>query len=297
MYSELDKYSYFYPQKSDELLNISYGNRLEKLGVTVLMTFVWRSTIIWPDTSVLYLCVLLNYHLNPFSLMQQVSHVREQEVLNQQAYMLFYVRDRKGIVPRKPVDIVKKENMKVNVNGNGNSTASNQVLKEVPNGLVENKSCGESSLTAETQKNMSNVDSSRVSFTKDGQVQQKSCPSLAESLMQNKKPVSEPSSKEQQQKESREGPSVASSELECSLSLDHSRKEYCLPNSMKSLVASAGDNIDKNGISKVVEKKSLSSAPAFNNPQTSVVHCTDGTSQSHKVNNFKYLECIKVVLF
>ncbi|KAL9326087.1 hypothetical protein ACSQ67_006732 [Phaseolus vulgaris] len=54
----------------------------------------------------------------------RVSHVSEREVLNQQAYMLFYVRDRKSIVPRKPVDIAKKENVKSNVNGNKESSTS-----------------------------------------------------------------------------------------------------------------------------------------------------------------------------
>ena len=80
-------------------------------------------------------------------LIQQVGHVSEREVLNQQAYMLFYVRDRKNIVPKKPVDIAQKENMKANVNANKAALNSNQALKKelIPTGqaetLLSNASC------------------------------------------------------------------------------------------------------------------------------------------------------------
>ncbi|KAF1887570.1 hypothetical protein Lal_00040624 [Lupinus albus] len=135
----------------------------------------------------------------------RVSHVSEREVLNQQAYMLFYVRDRKGIVPRKPIDIAKQENMNLNVNANRDSSTSNQVLKEVTNGPMENKSC---SIT-ESQKNMSNVYSTRVSFTKDAIVQQKNNLILPESLMQSEKLVSGLSPQLQPQKGSQEGSSLS----------------------------------------------------------------------------------------
>ncbi|OIW19497.1 hypothetical protein TanjilG_06952 [Lupinus angustifolius] len=138
----------------------------------------------------------------------RVSHVSEREVLNQQAYMLFYVRDRKGIVPRKPVDIAKQENMKLNVNANRDSSTSNQVLKEVTNGPMENKSC-ESCLITEPQKNMSNVGSTRVPFMKDAIVQQKNNLILPESLVQSEKLVSGLSSQLQPQKGSQEGSSLS----------------------------------------------------------------------------------------
>ncbi|RYR25725.1 hypothetical protein Ahy_B02g059709 isoform A [Arachis hypogaea] len=138
-----------------------------------------------------------------------VYNVSEQEVLNRQAYMLFYVRDRKNIVSRKSVDIIKKEN------GNMDSAAANQVLKGLFNGLAENKSC-ESSLNAQAQIKMSNFDSSVVSFTKYSLVQQKSCPSLAGSFVQNKKPISDPFPRSSHTKDHKEGsPLLAQSTNAC----------------------------------------------------------------------------------
>lgn len=109
--------------------------------------------------------------------------------------MLFYVRDRKNIVPRKPVDIAKKENMKTNVNGNRESSTSNHVLKEYPNGTVENKA------------------------EKGALVLQKHSVILAENLIQSKRHGSELSSKAQAQNDSPDGLSVAKSELGCLSSL------------------------------------------------------------------------------
>ncbi|CAL0307069.1 unnamed protein product [Lupinus luteus] len=226
----------------------------------------------------------------------RVSHVSEREVLNQQAYMLFYVRDRKSIVPRKPVDIAKKENMKVNLNANRDSSTSHQLLKAVTNGPVDNKSCltaegqkklsngplnenankesshqvfkgvtngpvenkssSESCLIAEPHKNISNVDSSRVPCMKGSIVQQKSNLILAESLMKSEKLVSEPSSQSQLKKGSPEGSYVANSGITIS---------------------------DQNKISKEGLKNSFSTVP-INNPQTSTnKEISDVTSKTQKV--------------
>ncbi|XP_027329426.1 ubiquitin carboxyl-terminal hydrolase 23 isoform X2 [Abrus precatorius] len=207
----------------------------------------------------------------------RVSHVSEREVLNQQAYMLFYVRDRKSILPRKPADIAKKENMKSNVNGNRDSSTSNHVLREYPNGLAENKFCGEPSLTAEAEKNISNVDSSRAYFLKDAQVQQKNSVILTESLIQSKKPVSELSSKAQEQKDFPVGLSVAKSELGCLSSSDHCRKD-----SVKCLAKPVGDKLNmcnENAISEEGSKDSLSMVPISTNPQNFGL-TIDGKSQS-----------------
>ncbi|CAN1165262.1 Ubiquitin carboxyl-terminal hydrolase 23 [Linum perenne] len=61
---------------------------------------------------------------------EKVHHVGEKTVLNQNAYMLFYVRDRKHVAPRKPLDDVKKEN-KATVSGN----IPNMAAKQMPNGV------------------------------------------------------------------------------------------------------------------------------------------------------------------
>ncbi|KAL2961072.1 hypothetical protein AAZX31_17G072100 [Glycine max] len=190
----------------------------------------------------------------------RVSHVSEREVLNQQAYMLFYVRDRKSIVPRKPVDIAKKENMKTNLNVNRESSTSNHVLKEYPNGTVENKA------------------------EKGALVLQKHSVILAENLIQSKRHGSELSSEAQAQKDSPDGLSVAKSELGCLSSLDHSGKDYSLPHNLKSLAAPVGKNNlrNENVFSKEGIKDSPSIVPSSTNPQN-VELTTEWKSQSLKL--------------
>lgn len=176
--------------------------------------------------------------------------------------MLFYVRDRKSIVPRKPVDIAKKENMKTNLNVNRESSTSNHVLKEYPNGTVENKA------------------------EKGALVLQKHSVILAENLIQSKRHGSELSSEAQAQKDSPDGLSVAKSELGCLSSLDHSGKDYSLPHNLKSLAAPVGKNNlrNENVFSKEGIKDSPSIVPSSTNPQN-VELTTEWKSQSLKVNN------------
>ncbi|XP_057421466.1 ubiquitin carboxyl-terminal hydrolase 23 [Lotus japonicus] len=162
----------------------------------------------------------------------RVSHVSEREVLNQQAYMLFYVRDRKSIVSRKSLDIVK--------NGIRDSSTSNHVSKEYPNGLVE------PSLSAETMKNMSNADLLEVSVLKE----QKSSVILAESRKQDKKPASELSSCAQIKKDSPQGMS----------SVDQSKKDNHVSTDLKCLAAPVVDKTNmcnKNEILKDDTKDSI----------------------------------------
>ncbi|WCJ29906.1 Ubiquitin carboxyl-terminal hydrolase 23 [Euphorbia peplus] len=60
----------------------------------------------------------------------EVRQVSEKRVLEQKAYMLFYVRDRKIVAPRKPVDVVFKENMKAPVGNNVANLVSKHLSKE-----------------------------------------------------------------------------------------------------------------------------------------------------------------------
>ncbi|KAJ6731739.1 UBIQUITIN CARBOXYL-TERMINAL HYDROLASE [Salix purpurea] len=60
----------------------------------------------------------------------QVRQVSEKTVLEQKAYMLFYVRDRKNVVARKPVDVVKKESMKATLGSNFANLVAKQFSKE-----------------------------------------------------------------------------------------------------------------------------------------------------------------------
>ncbi|XVF35553.1 hypothetical protein REPUB_Repub18cG0155600 [Reevesia pubescens] len=67
----------------------------------------------------------------------RVFQVSERTVLEQKAYMLFYVRDRRNTAPRKPIDILHRDNLKANMNG---KYILNQNPKEhVQTGPVENK--------------------------------------------------------------------------------------------------------------------------------------------------------------
>ncbi|KAL0427784.1 UNVERIFIED_CONTAM: Ubiquitin carboxyl-terminal hydrolase 23 [Sesamum latifolium] len=60
----------------------------------------------------------------------QVVQVNERKVLEQKAYMLFYVRDRRSFPTKKPVDVVHKEKIVMNAVGNAAFSKFNLELKE-----------------------------------------------------------------------------------------------------------------------------------------------------------------------
>ncbi|KAM7263898.1 hypothetical protein ACFE04_001581 [Oxalis oulophora] len=72
----------------------------------------------------------------------RVGQVSEKAVLDQKAYMLFYVRDRKNIVPRIPVEIPQKQNLKdviVKKDVINNSSSKEIAVKEEPRSQNNNK--------------------------------------------------------------------------------------------------------------------------------------------------------------
>ncbi|KAL0345774.1 UNVERIFIED_CONTAM: Ubiquitin carboxyl-terminal hydrolase 23 [Sesamum radiatum] len=70
----------------------------------------------------------------------QVVQVNERKVLEQKAYMLFYVRDRRSFPTKKPVDVVHKEKIVMNAVGNAAYSKFNLELKEKSqNGSIEKK--------------------------------------------------------------------------------------------------------------------------------------------------------------
>ncbi|XP_075473638.1 uncharacterized protein LOC142504740 [Primulina tabacum] len=74
----------------------------------------------------------------------QVVQVNERKVLEQKAYMLFYVRDRKNCSTKKPVAVVQKEN-KAAMNAIENVVNFNinqQLMGKIPNGSIDKKSDG-----------------------------------------------------------------------------------------------------------------------------------------------------------
>uniref|UniRef100_A0A2N9IA85 ABC transporter family G domain-containing protein n=1 Tax=Fagus sylvatica TaxID=28930 RepID=A0A2N9IA85_FAGSY len=68
-------------------------------------------------------------------LRSQVAPTSEKRVLEQQAYMFFYVHDRRNIVPRKPpTDVAQKDNLKAKANGNRTSSTQLQPGKKASKG-------------------------------------------------------------------------------------------------------------------------------------------------------------------
>ncbi|KAJ4950448.1 hypothetical protein NE237_027280 [Protea cynaroides] len=70
----------------------------------------------------------------------RVVQVSERTVLEQKAYMLFYVRDRRSLVPKKPVDVFHKANMISNIIENKErSKPAFGVTETVQNVLAEKR--------------------------------------------------------------------------------------------------------------------------------------------------------------
>lgn len=93
--------------------------------------------------------------------------------------MLFYVRDRRNIVPKKPLDIAQKDNIKANEIGTKIYSTYNQGSKKpVQNGLVDNISNSAVSSTAATPKNALDVGPLGVSVSNEAL----NCPTSEPSL-------------------------------------------------------------------------------------------------------------------
>ncbi|KAL3840647.1 hypothetical protein ACJIZ3_025238 [Penstemon smallii] len=70
----------------------------------------------------------------------QVVQVSEKLVLEQKAYMLFYVRDRSDFSAKKPVDVGLRETMVVNATENATNSKFNPEIREnIQNGSTEKK--------------------------------------------------------------------------------------------------------------------------------------------------------------
>ncbi|KAF5956431.1 hypothetical protein HYC85_003656 [Camellia sinensis] len=80
-----------------------------------------------------------------------VRQVSEKMVLEQKAYMLFYVRDRRNVALKKPVDVIQKESMIINAMSHKMHSNSSQGLKEaVQNGPIDKRVNGVYSSAAES---------------------------------------------------------------------------------------------------------------------------------------------------
>lgn len=109
--------------------------------------------------------------------------------------MLFYVRDRGNIVPKKPLDIAQKENIKANEIGTKVYSSHNQgSQKFVQNGFIDIKSNNAVASTIAVQKNVLDVGHSGMFISNEAL----NCPTSGPSLkVPFSKDLSAPSSQKQ----------------------------------------------------------------------------------------------------
>lgn len=220
------------------------------------------------------------YYLND----NQVSPASERRVLEQQAYMLFYVRDRRNIVPRKPpTDVAQKENLKANANGNRTSSTFNHVLKEaVQNGPVE-KRLSSATPAAVTRKDASNVVPSTVPIMKEVSLQKDNCLIKTECMVLKKDSVSENFSKVPLSNNPPEGLPVSKPKSIEALSQPAPSCNGDVPNFENTPKGKINDYNEK-GKSMKDSSVSVATSPNFNDVQSSSTakNVTDETSQ--KIN-------------
>ncbi|KAK8513577.1 hypothetical protein V6N13_002311 [Hibiscus sabdariffa] len=118
----------------------------------------------------------------------RVLQVSERTVLEQKAYMLFYVRDSRNPAPKNPVDIhLQRENLKANVNG---KSIFNQNSEEnVQTGPVQNKLSALGTSAAVPQKDTINSGLSKETIKKEVPSQQNTVQLTGEGLVLKKESV------------------------------------------------------------------------------------------------------------
>ncbi|XWS70400.1 hypothetical protein CRYUN_Cryun03dG0045000 [Craigia yunnanensis] len=117
----------------------------------------------------------------------RVVQVSERTVLGQKAYMLFYVRDRRYTAPRKPINILQRDNLKANVNG---KSIFNQNPKEhVQTDPVGNKLCSSGTSAVMPQKDTFNGGLSKKTIMKEVPSKQNTVQLMAESSVLKKKSI------------------------------------------------------------------------------------------------------------
>ena len=251
------------------------------------------------------ICVIICINNTPFlfsyefslTCCKQVSPASERRVLEQQAYMLFYVRDRRNIVPRKPpTDVAQKENLKANANGNRTSSTFNHVLKEaVQNGPVE-KRLSSATPAAVTRKDASNVVPSTVPIMKEVSLQKDNCLIKTECVVLKKDSVSENFSKVPLSNNPPDGLPVSKPKSIEALSQPSPSCNGDVPNFENTPKGKINDYNEK-GKSKNDSSVSVATSPNFNDVQSSSTakNVTDETSQKvrqcflHMLPRFSFL--------
>ena len=192
--------------------------------------------------------------------MNQVRQVSEKVVLEQKAYMLFYVRDRRNFAPKKQAD-VQKESM---INTMGQKTHSNlngDIKQAVQNGPIDKRVNGGDSSASVPKKDVIIADALKEILTKESLIQKADSLTTTVSSALNKAPLLDIPSKVPVCKDAVEGSS----------DLSHIKGSCNAINN--AVFATAGGNTDKFNKERVTKDDSsvvVVEAPNCCGPQTSV---------------------------
>lgn len=112
---------------------------------------------------------------------QQVFHVSEKTVLEQKAYMLFYVRDRRNTAPKNSVDILQRDNVKASVDEK--SIFNQNPGEHVQNVPIQNKLSASGTSAAVPQKDIINGGLSKEMTMKEVPSQQNNVQLMEEGVV------------------------------------------------------------------------------------------------------------------
>lgn len=197
--------------------------------------------------------------------------------------MLFYVRDRKNIAPKKSIDGIHKENLKAN--GIGNNTSPGQRLK----GNLQN---------CQTQNGVYNPESSVSKSAINSELSKEAAVKEASSQLTNKQILVEKSSKKDALSEPSQNMSVvkAPSEIRALLKSGQGEKlqrsapsvdiNSDVSSNGKAVTASIANisNSKENGSAKNISEFLVPNLPCCNGSHNSATDLTTENDASQKVN-------------
>ena len=195
----------------------------------------------------------------------QVIPVSERTVLEQKAYMLFYFRDRKNFTPKKPIDVVQKQNLVASPIAKKTYFIISEDQKEtIQNGPVDRSSNDAVASVAVTTNDVSDVGLSKEILSKETSAPKSRWFSSEGSALKNG-PLSEPSPNVSLSKQWVKERSILNPIMEKSMSpSDPSVKVSDITNLDNAVAASTGARLDEiskedQGILDVIQANGISS--------------------------------------